>query len=55
MDSKWYDNEIQNEIQELNKNRVRLSEVESDIQKVCEDAADSLNVLSEKYGIELAV
>ena len=55
VDSKWYDDEIQSEIQELNKNRVRLSEVESDIQKVCEDAADSLNVLSEKYGIEIAV
>ena len=55
VDSKWYDNEIQSEIQELNKNRVKLSEVESDIQKVCEDAADSLNTLSEKYGIELAL
>lgn len=55
VDNKWYDDEIQSEIRELNKSRVNLSEVESDIQKVCEDAADSLNVLSEKYGIDLAV
>lgn len=55
VDNKWYNNEIQSEIQELNENRVNLSEVESDIQKVCEDAADSLNTLSEKYGIELAI
>ena len=54
-DSKWYDKEIALEISNLNEARAKLSKVESDVQKTCEDAADSMNVLADRFGIEIAV
>jgi len=51
----WYGDRIRENLNELKKCQNKLIEIEDKIQKVCEDAADSMNILSERYGIEVNV
>lgn len=51
----WYGDRIRENLNELKKCQDKLIEIEGKIQKVCEDAADSMNTLSERYGIEVNV
>ena len=51
----WYGDRIKENLKELKECQDKLIEIEDKIQKVCEEAADSMNILSDRYGIEVKV
>lgn len=55
INDKWHENRKKNVMIRISELRTKVENLRNDMDKTCEKSADAMNILSEKYGIDLSI
>ena len=55
INDKWHENRKKNAMMRIAENKKKIENLRDKLDKICEKSADAMNILSEKYGIDLSI